>query len=213
MKHCLFLGDSITDANHFFSENPLGDGFVSLIGETLCSDQYQLENRGHDGFTIEQLWRMIHRDGLGHFDIQTTQTHPPIDSRHSIITILIGVNDIPVEIYTNRNRIPEEYEYYYRKILDYVKNHSYGKIILVEAFVFDKPALYKPWQTYINIESQIIQKLAKEYGAAFLPANQRLQEACTKWGTAAITTDGLHLTELGNQILANLWLAALGDVL
>ncbi len=199
MKHFLFLGDSITDANHFFSDNPLGDGFVSLIGNQLSSTQYQLCNRGHDGFTIEQLFRMVSRDGIA--------------NSWDMITILIGVNDIPVEIYTNRSRIPHEYETYYRQLLTYVRRHSNARLILIEPFLFEQPAIYKFWQTYLQMESQIIQKLAREYNADFIPTKQALQDACLEWGTTAITLDGIHLTDLGNQILANLWLAALGDVL
>ena len=199
MKHCLFLGDSITDANHFFSDNPLGDGFVSLIGNKLDSQNYQLYNRGHDGFTIEQLCRMLSRDNFSR--------------EWDIMTILIGVNDIPVEVYTNRNRIPQEYETYYREILSYVRRHSNARLVLVEPFLFEQPALYKSWQTYLQMENQIIQKLAKDYDAYFLPTKQALQDACLTYGIAAITIDGIHLTDFGNQILANLWLAALDDVL
>jgi len=199
MKHCLFLGDSITDANHFFSDHPLGDGFVSLIGNQLNPVHYQLCNRGHDGFTVEQLWRMISRDTF--------------DNNWDFITILIGVNDIPVEVYTNRNRIPQEYESYYRQLLTYVRRSSNARLILIEPFLFEQPAIYKSWQIYVQMESQIIQTLAQEYDALFLPTNQTLQEACAKWGIASVTLDGIHLTDFGNQLLANLWLAALDDVL
>lgn len=210
MKSFLFLGDSITDANHLFSENPLGDGFVSLLGKLRPNDQ--LCNRGHDGFTVEQLWRMIQRDGIFQNTsfMYTNQTTP---KDWDVITILIGVNDIPVEVYTNRNRIPYEYEEYYRKILEYIDTHSSAKLVFIEPFLFQQPAIYKSWQGYLQIESQIVQNLAHEYHAHFLPANQVLQEACTQWGISAITLDGIHLTELGNQLLANLWIAALGDVL
>lgn len=207
MKHCLFLGDSITDANHFFTENPLGDGYVSLIRKQLDEKDYHLTNKGHDGFTVEQLWRMLSRDEL-------SPAHGILTSRHwDFITILIGVNDIPVEVYTNRTRIPLEYETYYRQILDYVRCHSNAKLILIEPFLFNQPAIYKSWQIYVQAESQIIQKLAKEYDALFLPANHILQEECAKQGTALITYDGIHLTESGNQILADLWLAALDGAL
>ncbi len=230
MKYYLFLGDSITDANHFFSDNPAGEGFVSYIEEQLNTAKsinktptkpnvshnvanHHLCNRGHDGFTVEQLWRMISRDGIFQNAPFLYDTVPDHVEDWDFITILIGVNDIPVEVYTERNRIPQEYEAYYRQILDYVQNHSKARLILVEPFLFDQPAIYKSWQTYLQVEIQIVQKLAKEYGALFVPANQMLQEACNKWGTATITPDGIHLTESGNQMLANLWLAVLDDVL
>ncbi len=227
MKYCLFLGDSITDANHLFSDDPLGDGFLSLIGKQLMSLDstasshrtphslrnftYHLSNQGQDGFTTERLWRMLSRNDIFGQNTPNNATKPSIN--WNFVTILIGVNDIPVEVYTNRNRIPEEYETYYRLILDYIQSHSNAKLILIEPFLFDQPAIYKSWQTYIQMESQIIQKLAIEYDALFVSTHTIFQEACTKWGTASITPDGIHLTDLGNQLLANLWLAALDDVL
>ena len=203
MKHCLFLGDSITDANHLFSENPLGNGFVSLIGNKLRSS-HSIVNRGHDGFTIEHLLRMLIRDGV----------FAGNDNSHwDYITILIGVNDVSVEVYTDRPRIPYEYEAYYRKVIDLIQTHSNAKLILMEPFIFDQPARYKSWQSHILTLSQSIQKLADDYNALFIPSNKTLQNACKQQGTTSISYDGIHLTELGNQILADLWLSAVGDVL
>ena len=35
MKKIIFLGDSITDAEHCFSENPLGNGYVDMVDKKL----------------------------------------------------------------------------------------------------------------------------------------------------------------------------------
>ena len=52
-QHCLFLGDSITDAGHLWEEDPrlLGNGFVRKISEAEAFSSAHIVNRGQDGFT------------------------------------------------------------------------------------------------------------------------------------------------------------------
>lgn len=194
MNTCLFLGDSITDADHSFDPANLGNGYVSRLSRRPEMQNCTLCNRGHNGFTIERIWKMLERDGL--------------EDTWDVITLLAGVNDIPVEVYTNHQRIPDEFTAYYEKILDYLTGHTHARLILVEPFLFDKPAEYINWQPWIQKESRIIELLAKKYHARFLPANQKLRTAAEEQGMDQITPDGIHLTPAGNRILADLWLSA-----
>lgn len=197
MCTCLFLGDSITDADHLFTPSNLGTGYVSLLAQQLPS--WTLINKGQDGFTSEQVLRMLLRDGIQY--------------SCDFISLLIGVNDIPVEVFTNRPRIPDEFAYYYEKILEFLTQTTNSQLILLEPFLFDSPAQYKGWHPYIEKESHIIQELAKKYHALFVPTNQSLRAAADTKGVDSITSDGIHLTHAGNQILAKLWLEALSCVL
>lgn len=95
MKQYLFLGDSITDADHLFDPANLGYGYVSLLARRPEYADARFVNRGHEGFTIERVSQMLRRDGIGgHWDA---------------ITLLAGVNDIPVELFTSHSRIPLEF--------------------------------------------------------------------------------------------------------
>lgn len=145
MHTCLFFGDSITDAYHLFTTSNLGNGYVNLLAQKLPS--WTLINKGQDGFTSEQVLRMLLRDG--------------IDYSCDFISLLVGVNDIPVEVFTDRPRIPDEFAYYYEKILEFLTQTTNSRLILIEPFLFDAPAQYKNWQHYIETESHIIQELAK----------------------------------------------------
>ena len=99
MSNFLFLGDSITDAGHLFDPANLGDGYVSMLARDMRFYDCVFQNRGHDGFTTEQVLRMLKRDG--------------IENTWDVITLLVGVNDIPVELYASHNRIPDEFSQYY----------------------------------------------------------------------------------------------------
>ena len=57
MKTLLFLGDSITDCNHYFDPENLGYGYVRMISDKIKTPDtnYQVLNKGNDGFTVPAL--------------------------------------------------------------------------------------------------------------------------------------------------------------
>ena len=192
MANCLFLGDSITDAGHLFDPANLGEGYVSVLAEMTAADQCILCNRGHDGFTVEQVLRMLKRDG--------------IEKHWDIISLLAGINDIPVEVYTSHHRIPDEFSQYYTEILEFLSLRTNARMILIEPFLFSIPQEYQNWHPYLQMESSIIRNLALRFDAALLPANEILNHAASIHGVRQITVDGIHLTALGNRILAEAWM-------
>ena len=198
MANCLFLGDSITDAGHLFDPANLGEGYVSVLAEMTAADQCILCNRGHDGFTVEQVLRMLKRDG--------------IEKHWDIISLLAGVNDIPVEVYTSHHRIPDEFSQYYTEILEFLSLRTNARMILIEPFLFSIPQEYQNWQPYLQMESSIIRNLALRFDAALLPANEILNHAASIHGVRQITVDGIHLTSLGNRILAETWMELYQDL-
>lgn len=198
MSNFLFLGDSITDAGHLFDPANLGDGYVSMLARDMRFYDCVFQNRGHDGFTTEQVLRMLKRDG--------------IENTWDVITLLVGVNDIPVELYASHNRIPDEFSQYYEEILQILTTGD-AQLILVEPFLFEYPQEYQIWCPYVASESRIIHNLAKKYNAFFLPTNVVLHQAADEKGISQITPDGIHLTPTGNKILADLWSRAYQEIL
>ena len=198
MANCLFLGDSITDAGHLFDPANLGEGYVSVLAEMTAADQCILCNRGHDGFTVEQVLRVLKRDG--------------IEKHWEIISLLAGINDIPVEVYTSHHRIPDEFSQYYTEILEFLSLRTNARLILIEPFLFSIPQEYQNWQPYLQMESSIIRNLALRFDAALLPANEILNHAASIHGVRQITVDGIHLTSLGNRILAETWMELYQDL-
>ena len=198
MSNFLCLGDSITDAGHLFDPANLGDGYVSMLARDMRFYDCVFQNRGHDGFTTEQVLRMLKRDG--------------IENTWDVITLLVGVNDIPVELYASHNRIPDEFSQYYEEILQILTTGD-AQPILVEPFLFEYPQEYQIWCPYVASESRIIHNLAKKYNAFFLPTNEVLHQAADEKGISQITPDGIHLTPTGNKILADLWSRAYQEIL
>lgn len=190
MADYVFLGDSITDADHLFEPSGLGTGFVSMIAQDPRMKEHRVRNMGHDGFTMERIHRMLLRDGI-----------PPAD----VITILAGVNDIPVEVYTGRNRIPEEFTFFCEEIFLFLSRRTDTRLVVMEPFLFDCPAEYRNWHPYVEEESRILRQMAEKFHACFIPTDRLLRRRGEEEGLSAITIDGIHLTGQGNRILADLW--------
>ena len=196
MKTLLFLGDSITDCNHYFEPENLGYGYVRKISEQINTPDkaYQVLNKGNDGFTVPALRRLWKRSCL--------------NLNPDFITILIGINDLGVIKNTGLTESVAlaEFREQYQALLDEIRVITDCPILLMEPFIFPHPAEYASWEEPLYQMNQMIQELANSNRLAFLPLWESLKNASAESGYAAITTDGIHLTEQGHQLLADTWL-------
>ena len=135
MKQYLFLGGQHHRCGSSFDPANLGYGYVSLLARRPEYADARFVNRGHEGFTIERVSQMLRRDRIGgHWDA---------------ITLLAGVNDIPRGAFYFSPRIPLEFSAFYREVLDLLCQHT-STILLLEPFLFDEPAEYSAWHSYIE---------------------------------------------------------------
>lgn len=188
------LGDSITDCDHCFSDNFLGNGYVKILHDYFHAEgsDCQVRNYGTDGFTINRLLQRVRCD---------------TSLAGNIITILIGINDIGMIMNTDRTA-EQQYEMlfsfqkHYKETLT-ILTKTTSAIILMEPFLFPWPAFYRTWLPFRQEIAEIIKKLASEFQLPYLPLHQELNEEARRYGYSAITTDGIHLTEQGQKFLAD----------
>lgn len=197
MKTFLFLGDSITDCNHYFDPENLGFGYVRKLAEKIKApdSSYQVLNKGNDGFTVSALRRLWNRIG--------TSLKP------DHITILIGINDLAV--IKNTGITPSvglaDFCEHYQSLINEIRTVTDCPILLMEPFIFPYPAEYATWEPELQQMNQILRQLAKDNALTFLPLWDRLFTAAKTEGFSKITTDGIHLTAIGHDLLATQWLA------
>ena len=183
MTRILCLGDSITDCGRLFSADPLGKGYVKQLSCLLhnTDHRFSIENRGIDGFTLERL--------LQNTDFWLESSDP------DIVTVLIGINDVGIMMNTRRssaqqqdlmNKFVTRYELYF-----------------LEPFVFPWPRCYASWAPLLSQMSVHIKKISQDHGAVFVPLQNDLDQETARSGPASITSDGIHLTLQGHQILAD----------
>ena len=192
MPKLLCLGDSITDAHRLFQNPPLGCGYVSFISEKLMQSGYDLAitNLGTDGFTLSRIL-----DNCSHLYL-------PINA--DIISILIGINDLGLMMNTNRTSgqqqtMMERFFINYEKLILTFQGKS---LILMEPFIFSYPAEFLNWFPLLRQMSAGICTLAEKYRIPYIRLHDVLNEAAKTYGLDSVTTDGIHLTSLGHEIVS-----------
>ena len=198
MKTLLFLGDSITDCNHYFDSENLGYGYVRMISEQINTPDinYQVLNKGNDGFTVPSVRRLWKRSCL--------------NLKPDFITILIGINDLAVIKNTGITLSVglAEFREQYQALIDDIRMMTDCSILLMEPFIFPWPAEYTAWEEDLHTLSNLIQKHAVKNTLSFLPLWDELRTTAKSEGYSEITTDGIHLTPNGHKLIANKWLEA-----
>ena len=198
MKTLLFLGDSITDCNHYFDPENLSYGDVRMISEQINTPDknYQVLNKGNDGFTVPSVRRLWKRSWL--------------NLKPDFITILIGINDLAVIKNTGITLSVglAEFREQYQALIDDIRMMTDCSILLMEPFIFPWPAEYTAWEEDLHTLSNLIQKHAVKNTLSFLPLWDELRTTAKSEGYSEITTDGIHLTPNGHKLIANKWLEA-----
>lgn len=196
MKELLFLGDSITDCDHSFDPQNLGNGYVRILAKELghFTGTVKIKNMGVDGFTISALTRL--------WNLRCKMLAP------DFITILIGINDIAViksngEVTTTALA---SFRQKYEVLIEQIQNDTDCPIMLMEPFIFPWPAAFQTWEDDVREMSLVISQIAEKYHLGFVPLWDRLLEAARVEGYDAITIDGVHLTAEGHRILADAWM-------
>lgn len=196
MKTLLFLGDSITDCNHYFDPENLGYGYVRMILEQINTPDknYQVLNKGNDGFTVPSVRRLWKRSCL--------------NLKPDFITILIGINDLAVIKNTGITLSVglAEFREQYQALIDDIRMMTDCSILLMEPFIFPWPAEYTAWEEDLHTLSNLIQELAVKNTLSFLPLWDELRTTAKSEGYSEITTDGIHLTPNGHKLIASKWL-------
>ena len=196
MKQLLFLGDSITDCNHYFDPENLGQGYVRFISEQINTPDkhYQVRNMGNDGFTVSAVRRLWNRSC---FNLQPDH-----------LTIFIGINDLAVMKNTGITTSVglAQFRETYQNLLHDIRQVTNCPITLMEPFIFPRPAEYLLWEDDLKAMNCMIQELAHSNELTFLPLWESLLLAAKESGLSSLTTDGIHLTAKGHQMLAKHWL-------
>ena len=202
MKIILF-GDSITDAGRFLS-NALpyytyGFGYARDIASALrwknCS-KYEIINKGNSGNKIVNLYERVQAD--------VWNLEP------DVLSILIGVNDVWHMLAHNTGVDLKRYEKIYRALIEETKERlPQIKLILCEPFFLrgtvTNELCYEKFSV-VKEYAQAVKRIAEEYGAAFLPLQEKFNVLAEKIGAENCLSDGVHPTEIGAKLIADEWL-------
>ena len=139
MKYLVCLGDSITAANRLFSQNGLGEGYVSMLPSLL--PDFQICNKGIDGFTISRVLQKVRQDC--------------ICLSPDFVTIQIGINNIGLILNTDRtfaqqHQMLAAYVLEYTDLLKKITENTQAQVILMEPFIFPHPEEFAGWISWVK---------------------------------------------------------------
>lgn len=201
----LFQGDSITDhsrkrdnseANNL---DALGRGYASVAAGALLNKfadkNIKVYNRGISGNKVPQLDDRWQADCL--------------DLQPNILSILIGVNDYWHKRNGKYEGSAELYRDQYRKLLDRTLTGLPNvKLIIGEPFAVKHVRhVDESWFPEFAAYQEVARNIAKEYKAVLIPYQQVFDNAEKKAPGSHWTTDGVHTSPAGINLMAEAWLA------
>lgn len=199
----LFQGDSITDGNRGRDQDPNhihGHGYVYLIaaqlGFELAGTQPQFINRGISGNRVSDMYARWNEDA--------------ISLNPDLISILAGANDAGRIIDGSPGGATDRFERAYRHILEETKEVlPQTGLVLCEPFVLKTEARtlnWEKWRQRLDEYSLVIQQLAREFDALFVPLQAAFDHASAQTGSDYWIWDGIHPTTAGHSLIAREWL-------
>jgi lysophospholipase L1-like esterase len=202
----LFQGDSITDSgrnkddNSYNNARALGSGYPVLAGASLLDKHADLNlkiyNKGISGNKVFQLADRWDKDCL--------------EIKPDILSILIGVNDIWHKLNGQYNGTIEIYKKDYIALLERTKKALPDvKLIICEPFaVKGVKAVDDKWYPEFFDYQKAAKDISIQFGAVYVPFQKIFDEAQKKAPGAYWTSDGVHPTLAGAQLMAQAWLTA-----
>jgi lysophospholipase L1-like esterase len=197
----LFQGDSITDGargrnsdlNHI-----LGHGYQYILAGQLLADNIgkniEIINRGISGNRISDLYGRWQEDCLN--------LHP------TVLSILIGINDIAFKYINGSGSDPDRFEKIYCNLIDEVLEHNPDTfLVIMEPFygVSPDPDIHAHYVPRIDAMREKAKAVAEKYNAVFVPLQDVFDDYAKENDIFDVTWDGIHPTVLGHHFIAKRW--------
>jgi lysophospholipase L1-like esterase len=203
----LFQGDSITDAGRSRKatgpnrQDALGRGYPLLAAAGLLADHAGLDlkvyNRGISGNKVPDLAARWDEDCL--------------ELKPSVLSILIGVNDIWHKLAGRYDGTVKDYETGYRALLQRTLQALPNvRIVICEPFVLRCGAVDEKWFPEFDQRRAAARKLAEEMKLTLVPFQSMFDKAVDDAPPAYWAGDGVHPTLAGHMLMAQTWRKVVG---
>lgn len=195
----LFIGDSITDSGRRQDSEGMGHGYVRMIKNAIVTQgSVEIINKGVSGDRITDLKKRWNRDVLA--------------IKPDIVSISIGINDVwrQLDHPEMAQVMPDDFKKIYEELLEQVTSLGAMCILMEPTIIEERIDSIGNQKLFPYVE--IVRQLAEKYNALLVPMHTAFLEALQK-GKQTLTTDGVHMTKAGNQLMAQIWLDTCVDQL
>lgn len=197
-KKVVFFGDSITEAG----VKP--GGYITVLNELLkqkgIDKNYDLQGAGIGGNKIYDLYLRVEDDVIA--------------MKPNIVVVWVGVNDVWHKSMYGTGTDQDKFEKFYNALIRKLKASNAEVIICTPAAIGEKTDFSNSQDGDLNQYAKIIRNIAQNNNCRlvdlrkiFLEYNLANNKDNKREGV--LTTDGVHLNEKGNAVVAGEMLKAL----
>jgi lysophospholipase L1-like esterase len=196
----LFQGDSITDAGRDRSNAAnLGTGYALMTAATLRAEFAELNltcvNRGVSGDRTKDL--------LARWDDDCLELRP------TVLSIMIGINNVWRRYDQDDPTEPERFEREYRSLLEQARAKNVREIVMLEPFLLPYPADRQQMREDLDPKITVCRTLAREFEAYYVPLDGLFAAAAARAPEGYWAEDGVHPSPAGHALISNAWLGLL----
>ena len=197
-KKVIFFGDSITEAG----VKP--GGYITVLGDLMkqrgMDNNFELQGAGIGGNKIYDLYLRADDD--------------VISKKPDVVVVWVGVNDVWHKSMYGTGTDQDKFEKFYDALIKKLRAANADVIICTPAAIGEKTDFTNSQDGDLNQYSQIIRGIAQKNNCrlvdlrkVFLDYNLSNNKDNIRQGI--LTTDGVHLNEKGNSVVAEEMMKAL----
>lgn len=184
----IFFGDSITQAG----VNP--GGYIDRLKKTMPADQFELIGAGIGGNKIYDLFLRMDDDVL---------TKQP-----DVVVIWVGVNDVWHKATSGTGTDPDKFVKFYEAVVKKLQAANVRVVLCTPAAIGEKTDMTNQQDGDLNQYSKFIRDLATRQNLPLVDLRKAFQEYDLQNNPenkdrGVLTTDRVHLNEVGNQFVAD----------
>lgn len=184
----VFFGDSITQAG----VKP--GGYIDLLQKVLPADKFELMGAGIGGNKIYDLYLRMDDDVLA--------------KKPDVVVVWVGVNDVWHKSSYGTGTDPDKFVKFYEAVVKKLQAANTRVVLVTPATIGEKTDFSNQQDGDLNLYSQLIRDLAKQYSLPvvdlrkeFLAHNLKANPDNKDRGI--LTADRVHLNDAGNQFVAD----------
>lgn len=187
-KRIVFFGDSITQAG--VNET----GYITKLGQSLKSPGYELMGAGIGGNKVYDLYLRMEEDVLA--------------KNPDLVVIYVGINDVWHKQSSGTGTDYDKYIRFYQAIINKIQKQG-GRIVLCTPTVIgEKYSGQNPLDAELDKYAGAVRELAKNNNLPLCDLRAVFTDYIKKHNKNnqekdILTTDGVHLNEVGNQLVAD----------
>jgi lysophospholipase L1-like esterase len=187
----VFFGDSITQ------EGAKPGGYIVLMKTVLeqkgVGSNYDLIGAGIGGNKIYDLYLRMDDDVLS--------------QNPDVVYIWVGVNDVWHKVTSGTGTDADKFDKFYEAIINKLLDRHIRTILVTPAVIGEKTDFTNQQDGDLNAYSQIIRNLAQKYHCGLVDLreifhNYELKNNPGNKESGILTRDRVHLTDAGNQLVA-----------